>query len=586
MRIPEHIINQISSRINIVDLINEYVSLTKKGTRYWGLCPFHTEKTPSFCVTPEKQVYYCFGCHKGGSAYTFVMEVEKLSFTEAAHMLAKKAGIPLETLVSSGQQLKQAVKRDAFIDLNKKLCGSFHHILLHNEQAVHARTYLQKRGIEPQIQEEFQLGYAPKSKSWLHSFLLKKNYSEEFLIQSGLFSKNRSPYFYDRVIFPIYNTRNEILGFGGRNLSDFGPKYINSPETSYFHKGDNLYGIHLALPHIKEQSCFILVEGYTDVLALYKAGIRHGIAPLGTAFTDSQAKLLKRYAEKGYLLFDSDEAGMKATLRTIEILENNDLQVEVLELPAGNDPADIIAAQDGVSVLQKLLESPINGFQYILKRALTLFDASTPYGKERVLNSIFPYLRRIKTQVKQYGYLEMLADALRVDKDVIWTDFVHGKPAYSSLQNKRKREIKEKKSIELFLMFAVSIFREFFPKVRSILSLDDIEDDTARKLYIALEECFRNEEESIDALMEKIDDEGLKELLLKKISSEEYTLNHEKLIRDSIMRIKQKSLEKKRDSIEKQLQEYEKNENGFVNIRELQMEKMFLDGELQKIKVL
>ena len=154
------------------------------------------------------------------------------------------------------------------------------------------------------------------------------------------------------------------------------------------------------------------------------------------------------------------------------------------------------------------------------------------------------------------------------------------------MQNKRKREIKEKKSIELFLMFAVSIFREFFPKVRSILSLDDIEDDTARKLYIALEECFRNEEESIDALMEKIDDEGLKELLLKKISSEEYTLNHEKLIRDSIMRIKQKSLEKKRDSIEKQLQEYEKNENGFVNIRELQMEKMFLDGELQKIKVL
>ncbi len=586
MLIPEHIIDQISTRINIVDLINEYVRLTKKGTRYWGLCPFHTEKTPSFCVTPEKQVFYCFGCHKGGSIYTFIMETEKLSFTEAAHFLAKRSGIALETLMSSQKQLKNAVKRDAYIELHEKITNSFHHILMQHEEAAHARSYLEKRGIISQTQSTFQIGYAPNYRTWLYSFLLKKNYSEDFLKKSGLFSRGNSSYFYNRIIFPIYNLKNEILAFGGRNLGEFGPKYLNSPETSYFHKGDNLYGIQLALPHIKEQKSFILVEGYVDVLALYQAGIKHVIAPLGTALTEHQAKILKRYVDKGYLLFDSDEAGMKATLRSIELLENNDIQVEIFELADGLDPADIILQKDGFNTLHKLLKSPINSFQYIIKKALGLFDVTTPHGKERVFNYIFPHLRRIQSQVKQYSSIEILADAIKVDKDAIWSDFIQGKTTSYYTGNIKKTKNKEKISIELFLMLAVSIFRQYLPKVRSVLSLEDMEDDAARKLYIALEECFRNEEKSVDALLEKIDDVHIKELLLNKISSEEYMLNQDKLIQDSVMRIKQKSLEKKRDLIVKQLKEYEKSESSFVNIRELELEKMFLDEELQKIKVM
>lgn len=586
MLIPEHIIDQISSHINIVELINEYVRLTKKGTRYWGLCPFHTEKTPSFCVTPEKQVFYCFGCHKGGSIYTFIMEAEKLSFTEAAHLLAKKSGIALDTLLSSQKQLKSAVKRDAYIELHKRIASSFHHILNQHEDAAFARSYLEKRGINPQTLTDFQIGYAPTSRVWLHSFLLKKNYSEDFLKKSGLFSRDNKSYFSHRIMFPIYNLKNEILAFGGRNLGDFGPKYLNSPETSYFHKGDNLYGIHLALPHIKEQKSFIVVEGYMDVLALHQTDIRHAVAPLGTALTENQAKILKRYADKAYLLFDSDEAGMKATLRAIELLENNDIQVEIFELASGKDPADMIIQKDGLTTLHKLLKSPINSFQYIINKALTLFDVKTPHGKERVFNYIFPHLRRIQSRVKQYGSIEILAEALKVDKDAVWSDFLQGKTTSSYIKRLKKPDNKDKISIELFLMIAVSIFRHYFPKVRSVLSLDDIEDDAARKLYIALEECFRKDEESVDALLEKIDDIYIKELLLKKISSEEYMLNQEKLVQDSMMRIKQKSLEKKRDLIVKQLKEYEKGKSGFVNIRELELEKMFLDDELQKIKVM
>ena len=253
MLIPEHIIDQISSRINIVDLIKEYVRLTKKGTRYWGLCPFHTEKTASFCVTPEKQVFYCFGCHKGGSIYTFIMESEKLSFTEAVQFLAKRSGIALESLLTSQKQLKYSIKRDAYIELHKRIANSFHHILNSSEEAAHARAYLEKRGINSQTQTDFQIGYAPNSRTWLYSFLLKKNYSAEFLKKSGLFSKINNSYFYNRIMFPIYNQKKEVLAFGARNLGEFGPKYLNSPETGYFHKGDNLYGIHLALPYIKEQ---------------------------------------------------------------------------------------------------------------------------------------------------------------------------------------------------------------------------------------------------------------------------------------------------------------------------------------------
>jgi DNA primase len=586
MLIPEHIIDQISSRINIVDLINEYVRLTKKGTRYWGLCPFHTEKTPSFCVTPEKQVFYCFGCHKGGSIYTFIMEMEKLSFTEAVHFLAKRSGIALETLLNSQKQLKNAVKRDAYIEIYKKIANSFHHILMEHEEAAHARSYMNKRGINAQTQTTFQIGYAPNSRTWLHSFLLKKNYSENFLKNSGLFSKSNNSYFYNRIMFPIYNQKSEVLAFGARNLGDFGPKYLNSPETNYFHKGAHLYGIHLALPHIKEQKSFIVVEGYMDVLALFQVGIKNVIAPLGTALTENQAKILKRYADKGYLLFDPDEAGMKATLRALELLENNDVEVEILEPSAGLDPADIILEKDGFDTLQKLLKFPINSFQYIIKKACALFDKTTPHGKERIFNYIFPHLRRLQSRVKQYSSIEILAETLNVDKDAVWSDFIQGKTTHSSIKNNRQIKNTEKISIELFLMLAVSIFRHYFPKVRSVLSLDDMEDDAARILYIALEECFRNEEESMDALLEKIDDVQVKELLLKKISSEEFMINQDKLIQSSIMRIKQKSLEKKRKLIEKQIKEHEKKESNFVNIRELQMEKMFLDEELQKIRVI
>ncbi|RPJ07052.1 MAG: DNA primase, partial [Spirochaetaceae bacterium] len=326
MRIPEQTITEITEKLDIVDIVADYVPLTRKGNRYWGLCPFHTEKTPSFSVTPEKNIYYCFGCHKGGGALSFIMEMEKLPFVEAIKLAAKRAGVEIQL----EEEREGSLKRDAYCELYKRVAGSMNHILLHSDQASQARKYLQSRKLSEEIIGMFDLGYAPAEREWLFNFLEKKNYSPDFLSKTGLFSKGKGSYFSNRIMFPISTAQDEVIAFGGRALVEGGPKYLNSPETAFFRKRNSLFAINLALPAIKKEGSVYLVEGYMDVIAMHAAGIANCVAPLGTAFTREQAAFLKRYAEKAVLFFDTDEAGIKATLRTIEILETALFQVEVV----------------------------------------------------------------------------------------------------------------------------------------------------------------------------------------------------------------------------------------------------------------
>jgi DNA primase len=312
MRIPEHTLSEIQNRLDAAEVIGEYVSLQKKGGRYWGRCPFHQEKTPSFCVTPEKGFFYCFGCHKGGGLIQFVMEIEKIPFLDAVEMLAKKAGVEIQR--EEGEQ--GGVKRETFLELNKRLAGSFHWLLCESPLAEDARAYLAGRGIGEDEIRSFQLGYAPADREWLKKFLKTKSYSDDFLAKTGLFSDSsggKAALFANRIIFPIANARGETVAFGGRALSEGVPKYLNSPETQYFKKGENLFGIDKALPEIKKTGASVLVEGYMDVLAMHRAGVSNCVAPLGTALTELQARFMKRYARNAVLVFDGDEAGEKAT---------------------------------------------------------------------------------------------------------------------------------------------------------------------------------------------------------------------------------------------------------------------------------
>ena len=581
MKIPDHVITEILNKADIVEIAGNYLQLKKKGNRYWGLCPFHSEKTPSFTVTPEKNIYYCFGCHKGGSIFNFLMEMEKISYPEAVKMAGKMAGVE----VNFSENKEQTSFRESMLELYEKVAGCFHYILLNNSNAESARQYLLNRGVSNEMIIQFKIGYAPPDKNWLYTFLTKKNYSPDFLAKSGLFQSRYNEnvsLFRGRIIFPISNLRGEVIAFGGRTISDSMPKYLNSPETYIFKKSDNLYGIAQALDFIRKSSHFYLVEGYLDVIAMHQGGIKNCVAPLGTALTERQIKLLKRYVEKGCLLFDGDEAGIKATLKAVELMENEDLTSSVVELPEEKDPADILQ-KDGINTLNNLLKCSINSFDYLIKKALLKFDYKTPTGKEKIFDYLFSYIEKVNSEIKRDGFLNALAEVLDVNPSSVHHDFLNR----NRKQEYKSRDIENTKitiNDELFLMLAVAVNRDYFIRLRKYIPLDLVENASAKEIYIALEECFREDKKSLESLLEKVDNGILKTIIVEKNSSGEFTLNVEKMIDDSIYRLKKRYLSKRRAEISSLLKKIEKNEPW--KMKDLLVEKMVLDKEYEELKVI
>ncbi len=586
MRIPESTLSEIQNRLDLAEVIGEYVTLQRKGGRYWGLCPFHQEKSPSFTVTPEKGVYYCFGCHKGGGLFQFVMDVEKIEWRDAVELLAKKAGVE----IPQGDAGGEGAKREALLELNKRVAGSFHWLLREGAQAEAARTYLESRGVSKEIVDSFQLGYAPPEREWLHRFLKQKSYSDEFLAQTGLFTQasrgGMGTLFTNRVMFPIANARGETLAFGGRALGDVQPKYLNSPETAFFRKGENLFAIDKAAAAIRSAGAFVLVEGYMDVLAMHQAGIANCVAPLGTALTEPQVRLLKRYAQKGILVFDGDDAGQKASMRAIEMLERQDLIAQVVVLPDGQDPADFVQKGEAAK-LRVLLERPLDSFRYLTARALAARDLASPEGREGFRDFLFPYVAAVGSQLRADGYLTQIAEALGAEPGAIRRDF----SAWRSREKDRGRgkavstaEGPAAVSADLFLFLAVAANPELFPLVRNGgISISDLDDERARQLFIALEECFRAEETGLDALCARIDSPALRDLVIRKVASGEFDMNQERLVRDGVRRVRQRELAKRIDLLGAEMRRIDRESPDAARMRELLAEKMHLDDELAKL---
>jgi DNA primase len=576
LRIPDHILGQITDRLDMQAVVSEYVHLEKKGGRLWGLCPFHSEKTPSFTVDPDKSVFYCFGCHKGGSLFTFVMEMEKLSFVEAVKLLAEKAGVQIE--VEEGD----SKRREAYLELYRRVSGTFQHLLMNHAEGTKARSYLQSRGLVQETWSAFELGYAPAQASWLYKFLREKKFSEEFLKASGLFSgREGTALFRGRIVFPIRNHRNEVVAFGARALrSAVQPKYLNSPETEWFRKRETLYGAPAVYQDVRREKAFVLVEGYLDVLALWQAGVRHCVAPLGTAVTAEQIRRLRRYAPRGLLLFDSDEAGIRAAERTILLCEQQDLPTEVIRLQRGKDPAEILE-KEGPQALKKSLESTITSFQFYLSTAHSKYDSRTPEGKRAVIRHLGSYLTSLDSQVKRDGYIRLVAEDLGVDFESARSDLLRGTERSGTRDDSYRRSEAQVPSADLFFILAVAVNREYFQEIRNTVAVDDLEDPRARKYFVALEECYRQGERTEEALLRRLEDEELKELLLEKTASGEYSLNPERLIRDGLREIRRRSLEKRRRLLISALARAE--DQDAAKLRELLGEKMYLDEELQKL---
>jgi DNA primase len=409
MYYSEDLVEEVRLRNDIIEVISGYVKLQKKGSSHFGLCPFHNEKSPSFSVSASKQMYYCFGCGAGGNVFTFIMEYENYSFPEALKMLADRTSIPLPEIEYSKEAKQQTDLRNTILELNKKAAKYFYY-QLRTEAGEQAYNYLLDRELTEETIKQFGLGYSNKYSDDLYKYFKKEGHSDEILRQSGLMNvdEKRGMYdkFWNRVIFPIMDVNNRVIGFGGRVMGDGKPKYLNSPETKVFDKSRNLYGLNIARTSRKRN--LLICEGYMDVIALHQAGFKNAVASLGTALTTQQASLVKRYAEEVMLVYDSDEAGTKAALRAIPILKASGISVKVVTMKPYKDPDEFIKAK-GAEEFQKCIEKAENSFMFELEVLKKSYDMKDPESKTSFYNEIAKKLLEFSEELERENYIEAVA---------------------------------------------------------------------------------------------------------------------------------------------------------------------------------
>ncbi|MFN2363216.1 MAG: DNA primase [Halarsenatibacteraceae bacterium] len=430
--ISRDIINKIKAEIDIVELIGEYVDLNSSGKNYVALCPFHQENTPSFTVNPNKQFYYCFGCGAGGDSINFIQEIDNLSFQESVLTLAERAGIEVD--IKGGIDQEQMKLREAIFSANELAAKFYNYLLLNKDIAKKAREYLENRGFKEDDIKKFNLGYSPDSWRALYKFLSDKNFNLEVLLKSGLIAAGKNNSYYDRfrnrVIFPIYNVRSEVIGFGGRIIDpeDF-PKYLNSPETPVFSKKKLLYGLNISKEGIQNKNEAVIVEGYTDVLTACRYGLNNFVASLGTALTREQANLLNRYCDKVYIAYDADTAGDKATLRGLEILRQAGLDVAIIELPEELDPDDYIKNNGSEAFINLETKAP-DLIDYRLDLIMEKYQDQSANSRLKAAKAGVKFLATIKDELTQDAYAKVLAEKTEI--------------GYEEIKNKIEKVKKEK----------------------------------------------------------------------------------------------------------------------------------------------
>ena len=414
MYYPEELIEEVRTRNDIVEVISGYVRLQKKGSNYFGLCPFHNEKSPSFSVSPGKQMYYCFGCGAGGNVITFLMEYENQTFPEAVRTLAQRAGIALPEADDSKEARQADSRRAKLLEINKEAAKYFYY-QLRTERGSVGMEYLRKRELSDETMNHFGLGYANKYSNDLIQYLKSKGYSEDLIRDAGLCNVDEKHGMYDkfwnRVMFPIQDINHRVIGFGGRVMGDGKPKYLNSPETEIFDKSRNLYGLNFA--RTSRKGNVILCEGYMDVIAMHQAGFTQAVASLGTAFTSGQASLLRRYANEILLSYDSDGAGVNAALRAIGILKEAGMTGRVINLEPYKDPDEFIKALGGEE-FQKRLDHAENSFFFELRQLQKNYDLSDPEQKTAFHREIARKLCTFSEEVERENYIEAVAQKYHI----------------------------------------------------------------------------------------------------------------------------------------------------------------------------
>ncbi|MFW5979762.1 MAG: DNA primase [Halanaerobiales bacterium] len=418
-------VNEVKERVDIVDVVSDYVNLKKTGKNYKALCPFHKEKTPSFTVNPTKQFYYCFGCGAGGDVFNFLMEIENITFKESLKLLTDRAG--LEMPDQSEADRKRAKLREKLFKLNDLAAKFYNYLLQEHKVGKQALEYLENRGFDENDINRFKLGFAPDKWDSLLNFLVNKGYKPQNLVKAGLIIKKNNNKLYDRfrnrVIFPIFNIRGEVLAFGGRILDEkiSQPKYLNSPETLIYDKGKSLYGLNNAHSSFRKKNEAIVMEGYTDVLTAHKFNIKSAVASLGTSLTSKQARLLKRYVSSVYIAYDADTAGTGATLRGLDILKNEGLKVRVIVLPPNEDPDDFIQDK-GEKAFLKLKEKALTLVEFKVNQILNKYNVEDPEDKINITHNVVEIIAELEDPVEREIYSQQIAQKLDLDTNLIYSE--------------------------------------------------------------------------------------------------------------------------------------------------------------------
>ncbi len=558
----DELVEEIRSRNDIVSVIGSYIRLQKKGSNHMGLCPFHNEKTPSFSVSASKQMYHCFGCGVGGNVFTFIMEYENYSFLEALRFLAERAGIALPEQEYSEEQKRQADFKSRLLEVNK-LAATYFYYQFKNQEGQAAYEYLVKRGLSEDTIKHFGLGYSNRYSDDLYRYLKKQGYEDEFLAQSGLVTIDERlggrDKFRDRVMFPIMDTNHRVIGFGGRVMGNAGPevpKYLNTPETRVFEKSRNLYGLNFA--KASRKNCFLICEGYMDVIALHQAGFTNTVAALGTAFTGFHANLLKRYTNEVLLTFDSDQAGTQAALRAIPILKEAGLSIKVINMKPYKDPDEFIKAL-GAEEYQKRINEARSSFFFEIDVLQKEYDMGDPEQKTKFFHDTARKLIGFGEELERNFYIEAIAKAYQIDIEQlrrlvnkIGSQIVIGAGEPKEFKNeaakgKKAPEDGISKSQKLMLTWLIED-NSLFEKIKGLLGPEDFTEgiymEVARLVFEQYEkEQTVNPAKIINCFESKEEQSEVAALFSAGIRGEMDESGWQKALTDTVLRLKENSLD-------------------------------------------
>ncbi len=596
--LSEEKVSEIRDRSSILEVVSDYVTLKKTGKNYKGLCPFHAEKTPSFMVNEEKQIFHCFGCGEGGDAFTFLMKAGHFSFPEAVEELARRYGVKLPSREPSPAQTKEMARQEALFQINQIASDYFHDLLTRRREGEEGRKYISQRGINREIIDEHRLGYSTERWNGLVQHLQEKKLSLELASKLGLiFPRSKTggegrridasgwyDAFRGRILFPIFDLHRRVVGFGGRVIRERQPKYLNSPESSIYHKGEVLYGLPVAKRYAAEKDCMIIVEGYFDLLTLHQYGLKHSVATLGTALTPQHIRTLKRYTKNVTTVFDADPAGVQATLRSLPLFLEEDVAGKMIVLPEGEDP-DGFLRKGNLKDFEKRAERAVPLVDFFFERLMKTHDVKSVDGKVRIAREGVALLGKIPDKVRRDFYAKALAERLDVKESFLY-EMLPSSPKESSKAGGEAEKSSGERSFlrsEEWVVHLMARHPEVIPAISKEDVLKEFESPMLRGIAEALEDLYRrrgrfNLPQALDQVGEDLRGR-LSEFAFQEDGFEE--ADRGKILQDCIQKIREKRMKREKNELQKRIKEADKRQED-KGLHPLLKQKLELAREREK----